>query len=141
MEWVLAGLREAGARVLVEPSLDRAPFVMVLELPWTGERLGVVAYLFTATSRRTLNRPDDEARFQIKYGSKADQNLNTLFQDPNGLWTTVLWGIDVENGTAVAADPDVHNPTKFFISVEYKRRHVDDVLSKGWFAWDRDRSA
>jgi hypothetical protein len=75
LEWVLEGLKAAGARILAEPDLSQAPFIILVELPWTGERVGIVAYLFTATSRDTRKRPKDEARFQIKYGSKRDEEI------------------------------------------------------------------
>lgn len=141
MSWVVEGLRAAGAEIVKEPDPSRAPFVLLLDLPWTGERLGIVGYLFTSTSRETRNRPDDEARFQIKYGSKPDENLHWLFADPNGLWLTVLWGIDLESGQAISVDPEAHNPTKFFVSVEYKRRQIEAIERDGWLAWTRDRRA
>jgi hypothetical protein len=139
VEWFLNGLRTAGARVLVEPTLDRAPFVLLIELPETGERLGIVAYLFTANSRETRNRPKDEARFQIKYGSKEDNRLHEIFDDPHGLWATLLWGVDVEHDIAVSCDPAAHNPTRMFRSVFFKKDHITSIRNDGWHVWDRDR--
>ncbi len=114
---------------------------MVIEHRLTGERFGLVAYLFTATSRRTPKRPTDEARFQIKYGSKRDNSLHALFDDPQGLWTTVLCGIDTENDLVVSVDPAAHDPTRLFVSVEYKHRHMAAIAETGWAAWSRDRRA
>jgi len=32
----------------------------------------------------------------------------------------------------------LHSPTKFFISVEFKESHVEEILRLGWYAWERD---
>ncbi len=104
----------------------------------SGERSGVVAYAFFANCRRTKNRPDDEHRFQIKYGAK-DGKYHELWQDPHGLYTTLLCGIDPERGIFVGADPILHNPTRFFISLEYKEVQVHEIQRRGWWAWERDK--
>lgn len=98
----------------------------------------MVAYAFFANSRATKNRPADEHRLQVKYG-KEDGMLHELWQDPTGLYTTLFCGIDPERGIFVGADPILHSPTKFFISIEYKDTHVAEILKRGWYAWERDR--
>ncbi len=42
-------------------------------------------------------------------------------------------------GFFVGADPVLHNPTRLFISIEFKQRHVDVILQQGWHVWERDR--
>jgi hypothetical protein len=104
--------------------------------------MGIVAYAFLATRTPTRNRPDDERSFQIKYGSKQvhpDDNGHALWQDPLGLLTTLLIGIDPQEGFFVAADPEAHNPTKFFIRLEFKDEHAEAILRGGWHAWERQR--
>jgi hypothetical protein len=39
----------------------------------------------------------------------------------------------------LGADPVLHSPTRFFISVEVKDEQVDAVLSNGWYAWERQK--
>lgn len=97
-----------------------------------------MAYAFFANSRATRNRPADEHRFQVKYGGK-DGELHALWQDPAGLYTTLFCGIDPERGIFVGADPFLHNPTRFFISIEYKDADVAEISRRGWWAWERDR--
>jgi hypothetical protein len=97
-----------------------------------------VAYAFFANSRLTHNRPADEHRFQLKYGSK-DGQLHELWQDPCGLYTTLLVGINTELGFFVGADPMLHSPTRLFISIEFKQHHVDQILAQGWHIWERER--
>ncbi len=130
--------RTSGCRASVHASpANRAPFRIAFETAG-GERLGTVAYAFLANTKVTKNRPGDEHRFQLKYGAK-DRELHEIWQDPYGLYTTLLLGINPEEGFFVGADPVVHNPTKMFISIEFKQREVDEILSTGWTAWERDR--
>ena len=141
LEFMLAGLKAAGCRILFVSPADRAPFIITFETS-EGERMGIVAYAFLATRTPTQNRPEDERSFQVKYGSKedyADDNEHRLWQDSLGLFTTLLIGIDPEEGFFVAADPEAHNPTKFFIRIEFKDEHAKAIRRKGWHSWERAR--
>lgn len=135
--FLVEGLEEAGCRILYRPAPDQAPFRITFETP-VGERMGVVAYAFLANSRPTRNRPADEHRFQLKYG-KDEKVEHELWQDPYGLYTTILLGINPEAGFFVAADPVLHSPTKFFISVEFKDDNVQEIVQHGWASWERLR--
>lgn len=137
ISFMLDALRLSGCRILHEPEPTEAPFIITFETP-AGERMGIVAYAFFANESPTkLNRPPDERSFQIKYGPD-DKKLHTLWQDPFGLYTTILIGIDPEGSFFVAADPEVHNPTRFFIRLEFKERHAVAIKRDGWFAWERE---
>ena len=143
LRFMLDALCDRGCRILFASSSDQAPFVITFETS-EGERMGIVAYAFLATRTPTKNRPDDERSFQVKYGSKqdyADENAHVLWQDPLGLYTTLLIGIDPEERFFVAADPEVHNPTKFFIRIEFKDEHADAIRQNGWHGWERTRRA
>lgn len=115
----------------------KAPFHIVVGLPG-GERMSVLVYAFLANSKATNKRPDDEHRFQIKYGGDLKGVLEVAV-DPLGLTTTIFIGIDPERGIFVAADPIMNNPSPMSRSVEFKTGHVAEMLSRGWFAWDRPR--
>lgn len=137
-DFIVDALKIAGCRIISVSAADTAPFVISWETP-LGERMGVVAYAFLATRTPTRNRPMDERSFQIKYGSKQQDNNHVLWQDPFGLYTTVLLGIDPADGFFVAADPLLHSPTKFFIRLEFKDEHAEAILRDKWHAWERDR--
>jgi hypothetical protein len=137
LRFILQALRDAGCRILYSPPPAEAPFRITFETP-DGERLGIIAYAFLANSRLTPNRPADEHRFQLKYGSR-DGKLHELWQDRFGLYTTLLLGINTEQGFFVGADPWLHNPTKLFISIEFKQRHADEILRTKWHVWERER--
>jgi len=135
---MVSALEASGCEILACSDEHTAPFVISFETA-AGERMGIVAYAFLATRTPTKNRPEDERSFQIKYGSKADNKPHRLWSDPFGLYTTLLVGIDPKEQFFVAADPAVHNPTKFFIRLEFKDEHADAIRSTGWHAWERDR--
>jgi len=137
VDFMLDALRAAGCRILMSSEPDQAPFVITFETA-TGERIGIVAYAFLANEAPTkVNRPGDERSFQIKYGPNTKE-LQTVWQDPLGLFTTLFLGIDTEHGFFVAADPEIHNPTRFYIRLEFKQHHADAILRDGWFAWERE---
>src|SRR5262249_33301630 len=126
-------------RILCASGAAYAPFQITFET-MNGERMGIVAYAFFANSRLTMNRPVDEHRFQVKYGSD-DKRLHPLWQEPFSLYTTLVVRIDPQRGTFVGADPVLHSPTRFFISIEFKEHHVEEILRRRWYAWERDHRA
>jgi hypothetical protein len=136
LDFIVVGLKAAGCTILYVSNAASAPFLITFETP-LGERHGVLVYAFFANSKLTKNRPDDEHRFQIKYGSDTSAVL-PLEQDPSRLLTTLFAGIDTERGILVGADPVLHHGTPMFISLEFKRQHVDSILTKGWHAWERE---
>jgi hypothetical protein len=135
LDFFINGVLKAGCKALHAPDPSLAPFRIVLETPWQ-ERIGIVLYAFRSTSRVTRNRPADEARFQMKYGPRTDE-LHPIFNDPYNLYTTMLVGVDLELGVIISADPVIHNPTRFYISIEYKNADAALSLKKGWHAWER----
>jgi hypothetical protein len=137
LRFITDALRMRGCEVIFASDPGRAPFYIVFEMP-TGERHGLLAYAFLANARPTLNRPKDEHRFQIKYGGQLKGVLE-VGVDPHRLITTIFLGIDVELGLFVAADPVMNNPSPMSRSVEFKARHVAEILAHGWSAWERDR--
>ena len=136
-EFIKNSLAAEGARIIYESPENEAPFRFTFETPG-GERLGIVVYAFLANQKATKNRPEDEHRFQVKYGSKAGQ-MHEVWQDPFGLYVTLFCGINPDLGIFVGADPWLHNPTKFFISIEFKDEHVERIVKDGWYAWERHR--
>lgn len=137
IDFMVGALESAGCRIIHRPRADRAPFRITFETA-EGERLGIMAYAFLANTKLTKNRPEDEHRFQVKYGAN-DNELHEVWQDPFGLYVTLFVGINSEGGFFVGADPWLHNPTRFFISIEFKQEHVDHVLRDGWHVWERER--
>lgn len=139
LRFIVDALRMRGCEVLYASDPARAPFYIVFETP-AAERHGVLAYAFFANSKVTMNRPDDEHRFQIKYGRQLEGILEVAI-DPQALVTTIFLGIDPERGVFIAADPVMNNPSPMSRSVEFKARNVEEILASGWSAWERERKA
>lgn len=137
LDFILQSLKHSGCRILKVSEANLAPFRITFEDP-SGVKQGIIVYAFLANSKATKNRPDDEHRFQVKY-SKKDGLLHTIWQDPYQLYTTLMVGIDLEREMFVAIDPMLHQLTKLFISVEFKRAEVEAVLDKGWHCWERSK--
>lgn len=137
IQFMLESLAEAGCRPIHVPPANRAPFRITFETP-QGERMGIMAYAFYANNKEIKKRPKDEHRFQIKYGGNLSGH-HELWQDPYGLYVTLLVGINPDLGIFVAADPNVRSPTRFSVSVEFKDREVSQIRERGWFAWERER--
>ena len=139
LQFLHDALAASGCRVIHSSSAGYAPFRLSFETA-AGERLGIIAYAFFANQRLTRNRPGDEYRFQLKYGGKQYRNIHHLWQDPYGIYTTLLVGISPSERFFVGFDPVLHSPTKHFISLEFKASFVEDVISGGGWAWrERDR--
>lgn len=136
LDFIVDGLKEANCTILSTSDPAHAPFLITYETP-LGERQGVLAYAFLANSRPTKNRPPDEHRFQIKYGSD-DKAVLPIEQDPTRLLTTIFIGIDLERNIMVGADPVLHDGTKMFCSLEFKRAHAEQIARDGWHAWERE---
>jgi hypothetical protein len=138
LDFIVEGLKAAHCTILSASDPSYAPFLVTYET-LLGERQGVLVYAFFANSRETRNRPLDEHRFQIKYGSDQ-KSLLPVEQDPTRLLTTIFVGIDLERNIMVGADPVLHDGTKMFISLEFKRSHAEQITRAGWYAWERESS-
>ena len=137
LHFIRDALEQRGCIIRHVSAANRAPFHFVLDLPG-GERLSVLAYAFRANFKETKNRPPDEHRFQIKYGGDLKGVLDVAV-DPLGVTTTIFFGIDLERGIFVAADPRMNDPSPMSRSIWFKTANVETVLQDGWSAWERDR--
>src|SRR3954470_9363572 len=120
---LVGGIAESGGTLLRGPEQGWAPLEFVLETR-QRERLDLVAYAFTANKYRQSGRPDDENRFQIKYGSNFDR-YHALYIDLLQRRTTLMFGVHLERDLFIAVDPRMHNPTWFSSSVEFKDHDLD----------------
>lgn len=135
LDFILDGLKLSGCTILYASDASNAPFFISFSTR-AGERQGVLVYAFFANSEKTRNRPVDEHRFQVKYGSDAQASL-VVAREPSGLCTTLFVGIDPDRGFLVGANPALYDGTPMFISVEFKRHHAEEIATRGWAAWER----
>jgi hypothetical protein len=137
LDFVVRALETSRCTVLEVSDLNEAPYRITFESP-TGERIGIIVYVFLANNKQIKNRPPDEHRFQIKYGSDF-ASMHEIWQDPYRLYTTLLLGVNPEAGFFVGADPSLNNPTRFSVSKEFKDHQATEITKRGWYAWERGR--
>lgn len=137
LKFIVDGLGMRGCRAISASDPRNAPFYIVFETP-AGERQAILAYAFRAGARVTNNRPTDEHRFQVKYGSQLKGVLEVAV-DRTAVVTTIFLGIDLKRGIFVAADPLMNAPSPMSRSIEFKAHHVDEIERHDWFAWERER--
>jgi hypothetical protein len=94
LRFIIEALEIRGCRILSASPPNRAPFYVTFETE-SGLRSGLLAYAFFANTKATLHRPEDEHRFQIKYGSELRGVLEVCL-DPHKLITTIFLGIDLD---------------------------------------------
>lgn len=137
--FVREAVERSGGRVLFESSATRAPVYLGVE--GSGdERLGVLAYLFRATRVVTSNRPTDENKLQVRYGSEETWHVedHPVGRDIAGVDVSVVLGVHVESGVLLGLDPLRYDPLPMGISIEFKDEHVDAARSNGWHVWERE---
>lgn len=138
---LLAAVERASGQVLYASRPDRAPVYLGIETP-SGERLGLLVYLFTANQVATKNRPLDEHRLQIRYGGEKSwtEREHNIGRDLASVDTTVVLGVHVNIDLFIGLDPALYDPFPMGISVEFKQSQVDVALTDkhGWHVFERD---
>ena len=140
-ERLLRAVEGSGGRLIYASQPDRAPVYLGVETP-SGERVGVLAYPFTATQVLTKGRPADEHRLQVRYGGEKSwtEYEHPLGRDVAHIDTTLVLGVHVDLDLFVGLDPALYDPLPMGISVEFKQSQVDTALQSthGWHVFERD---
>lgn len=139
LDVVARGLTEAGCSEIKRSGRGKAPYIVSYVSP-SGHREGLICYLMTATKVETRNRPSDEIRFQIKFGSKDSGGDNSLklYFDPFRVYTTLLLAVDETEDVVVSIDPVSHAGRKMFTNYAYKKSDEAEVVANGLHIWERD---
>ncbi len=120
VDWIKRALERSGATIVRAPDGRTAPFEFVIGTP-SGEELELVCYAFYAKRYEQAEgdrvRPENEHRFQIKYGNDLS-GYHDVYIDPTGRKITLMFGVHIDLDLAIAVDPAMHNPTRFSVSVE-----------------------
>ncbi len=107
------------------------------------QRIGLMIYPFRMKRLTTRNRPCDEIRGQLRYGSEETWPAEDHFvaRDIAGVDTTLLLGVDPQENLMVGLDPALYDPLPLGISVYAKDQHADQVSQRGWAVWERTNRA
>jgi hypothetical protein len=134
---LLEAVEASGGRVLYASAANRAP-IFVGVAASDRERLGVLCYPFRASHDIIKNRPTDEHRVQMRYGSEASWlEDHPVAQDVAGVDATVILGVHLDAGIFVGLDPLIYDPLPLGGSVEFKDGDVQKTVDKGWHVWQR----
>lgn len=136
---ISAAIEEGGGRVLYKSSHTRAPFYFGVETE-ARERLGLLIYAFTMNRRETTNRPNDEHRGFLRYGAEESwhEEEHPIAFDVAGVDTTLVLGVNVEDGYFLGLDPSLWNPLPMGISFMAKDADIEAMGEAGWHAWEKD---
>jgi hypothetical protein len=140
LDFIIASVDRSGAKVVYSTTWDLpaiVPAYLGVEAAG-GERLGVLCYPFRATQREIKNRPVDEHRVQIRYGSERTWlRKHRLGRDIAGVDVTIVLGAHLDANLFIGLDPFAYDPLPMGISVEFKDADVNATRASGWHVWER----
>lgn len=142
-QFLLDAVAASGGTVLFASSPQRVPVYLGIE-SGNGERLGLMVYPFRLTRVETRNRPSNEVRGQLRYGSEASwlSDDHHVARDMAGVDTTLLLGVYPDGDLLVGLDPALYDPLPLGISAAYlKDTHLEAVVRDGWTVWERENHA
>lgn len=139
---VLSAIEASGGRVLYESPHNRAPFFFGVETV-ARERLGLLVYAFTMNKRVTGGRADNEHRGFLRYGAEKTWHAeeHPVAFDVAGVDTTLVLGVNAEDGYFLGLDPTLWNPLPMGISFMAKDDDIEAMGEAGWNAWEIDNHA
>lgn len=139
-DFLLNAVKASGGRVLYASEPNRAPVYLGVQLP-SDERIGLLVYPFRITNNKITNRPPDEVRGQLRYGSEASwRREHPVGRDIAGVDVTMILGIDPLAEVAVGLDANLWDPLPMGISFYLKQADVDAALKSGWHVWEKKNS-
>ncbi|MBH0053228.1 hypothetical protein I6E74_03480 [Salinibacterium sp. SWN139] len=135
---ILEAISESGGKVLYSSAPTRAPFYFGIQT-LRGERFGILVYAFRIVNGKTKNRPDDEVRGQLRFGSEESWTQeHPVARDVAGVDITLLLGIQPDVGLFIALDPNLWDPLPMGISFYAKQSNLDAMGDSGWSVWEKD---
>ncbi|NLE98148.1 MAG: hypothetical protein GX596_09190 [Propionibacterium sp.] len=135
---LLRAVEASGARLLYSSTPDRAPVFLGVQVD-TDERIGLLVYPFRITQRRIRNRPDDEVRGQLRYGSESSwERDHPVAHEVAGVDVTLILGIDPVKEIFLGLDAQLWDPLPMGISFYAKEEHFAAALKDGWHVWEKD---
>lgn len=136
---ICRAIRVSGGEVIHASDPGTAPFEIHAKTG-SGRRLHLLCYAFLANKYGQQNRPDDEHRFQIKYGRDLS-GYHEVFVDPKRKIVTLFLGVHLDEDVFIALDPAMHNPTRFSASSAVKSWQIEEAKRTGWSGFERERSS
>lgn len=140
-QFVLDAVTASGGHVMYASSPRCAPVYLGVRTS-RGDRLGMLVYPFRMNRVRTLNRPSDEVRGQLRYGGEESWAAeHPLGRDLAGIDITLVLGIDVAAQVFIGLQPALYDPLPMGISFYAKAEQLDVASDNGWHVWEKENRA
>ncbi len=140
-EFLLQAVRASGGRILYTSDPGRAPVYLGVQLG-SDERIGMLIYLFRITHNAIRNRPDDEVRGQLRYGSEESwKRKHPVGRDIAGVDVTMILGVDLAAGVILGLDANLWDPLPMGISFYTKTADIELTQETGWQVWEKNNRA
>jgi hypothetical protein len=134
---LISAVEASGARVLYASAPGRAPVYLGVQLD-SDERIGMLIYPFRITRNTIRNRPTDEVRGQLRYGSEESwKREHPVGRDIAGVDVTMIVGIDVDDETFIGLDAALWDPLPMGISFYAKTTEIEQAQRTGWHVWEK----
>lgn len=136
-DFLIQAVEAAGGRVLYASDPGRAPIYLGVQLDF-DERIGMLIYPFRITHNTIKNRPDNEVRGQLRYGSEDSWNReHPIGRDLAGVDVTMILGIDLAAGVILGLDANLWDPLPMGISFYAKTTEIEQAQKWGWHVWEK----
>ncbi|MCW2783411.1 MAG: hypothetical protein JWR35_3862 [Marmoricola sp.] len=135
--FLLDAVGSSGGRLLYASDANRAPVYLGIQAS-SDERIGVLVYPFRVTRNTIRNRPADEVRGQLRYGSEDSwERPHPVAKDVAGVDVSLVVGIDLEDGVFVGLDARLWDPLPMGISFYAKAAEVEIAREQSWHVWEK----
>lgn len=135
--FLLDAVESSGGRLLFASEPNRAPVYLGIQAG-SDERIGVLVYPFRITRNTIRNRPADEVRGQLRYGSEDSwERPHPLSRDVAGVDVSLVVGIDLEDEVFVGLDAQLWDPLPMGISFYAKAAEMALARDKSWHVWEK----
>lgn len=135
--YLVSAVEASGGRVLYASDPGRAPVYLGMQTD-SDERLGILVYPFRITRNTIRNRPNDEVRGQLRYGSEATwKREHPLGRDVAGVDVTMILGIDLADGVLLGLDANLWDPLPMGISFYAKDAEILEAKRTSWHVWEK----
>ncbi|GAA4747915.1 hypothetical protein GCM10023350_36040 [Nocardioides endophyticus] len=135
--FLLNAVSSSGGRVLYASDASRAPVYLGIQAS-SDERIGVLVYPFRITRNTIRNRPADEVRGQLRYGSEDSwERPHPVARDIAGVDVSLIVGIDLEDEVFVGLDAQLWDPLPMGISFYAKASEIELARTQSWHVWEK----
>lgn len=136
-EFLLRSVEASEGRVLYASDPSRAPIYLGVQLT-SDERIGMLIYPFRVTRNTIRNRPTNEVRGQLRYGSEPSwEREHPVARDTAGVDVTMIVGVDIADGVIIGLDADLWDPLPMGISFYAKDHEIQQAKQAGWHVWEK----